>query len=118
MNPIRYKRRRGLFILLALPAAALFISLFTWIVMLLWNNVLAQVVHVGQVTFFQAMGILVLSKILFGGFGMRGRGRNWRSRMREKYDRMSPEEKEKFREKMNRCGRWTGNEEIPGALAE
>ncbi|HMC99291.1 MAG TPA: hypothetical protein VKH37_04030, partial [Ferruginibacter sp.] len=53
--------------------------------------------------------IFALSKILFGfnkGWGGGGRGR-WGRRMDQKWNNMSPEEREKFREKWNRhCGKW------------
>ena len=44
------------------------ITVFSGAVMLLWNNVLAAVVAVKLITFWQALGLLALSKILFGGF--------------------------------------------------
>jgi Ca2+/H+ antiporter, TMEM165/GDT1 family len=76
-------------------------------VMLLWNNVLVNVINVHIISFWQALGILVLSKILFGGF-FSGRGRrfgNWRLRMHDKWNNMTPEEQEKFRQQWyGRCG--------------
>jgi len=83
---------------------------FSAIVMALWNAILPDVTGVKAITFKQAMGILVLSKILFAGFGGRGgwgRGRQneWRNRMQEKLGSMTTEEREKFRaEWKNRCG--------------
>jgi len=98
-------RRVVLFILFA--AIAIFV--FGGVVMLLWNNVLAQVTHVSTITFIQALGILVLAKILFGGFrgGWGSRGYYWRRRMRDKWNNMSPEEREKFKQEwQKRCGHW------------
>ena len=76
---------------------------FGFVVMYLWNAVLPDVLHVSTITFWQALGILVLSKILFGGFrGGWGRhnkmhgGMEWRKKMEEKLRTMSPEEREKF----------------------
>lgn len=98
------------FIFFPLIAIA-FITVFSFVVMLLWNNVLAEVVNVRTVTFWQAMGILVLSKILFGGFGPGGKRGGppafARRRMEEKMKHLSPEEREKFKARMqNRCGNW------------
>ncbi|MFI5156807.1 MAG: hypothetical protein ACHQEM_11500 [Chitinophagales bacterium] len=92
-----------MFVLLGLAAGAL----FTYVVMLLWNQVLAQVVHVGLINFWQALGLLVLSKILFGGprGAHWGRHRYWGNKMRQKWMAMSPEEREKFKQEWkNRCG--------------
>ena len=61
----RFRAGRIVFIILI---AAVAILVFSGAVMLLWNNVLAQVTNVSTITFLQALGILVLSKILFGGF--------------------------------------------------
>lgn len=85
------------------------IIVFSAIVMELWNAILPAVIGVKAITFIQAAGILVLSKILFGGFSRRGgwqRGKHnqWRSNMQEKFASMTPEEREKFRaEWKNRC---------------
>src|SRR5262245_2583224 len=100
-----WARRVVLFILFA--AIAIFV--FGGVVMLLWNNVLAQVTHVSTITFIQALGILVLAKILFGGFrgGWGSRGYYWRRRMRDKWNNMTPEEREKFKQEwQKRCGHW------------
>ncbi|HOZ88018.1 MAG TPA: hypothetical protein PL029_09680, partial [Bacteroidia bacterium] len=66
---------------------------------------------VRPVTYTQAVGILLLARILFGGF--RGRGGNGKTGMnralppwREKMMNMSEEEREKFKsEWRERCGR-------------
>jgi Ca2+/H+ antiporter, TMEM165/GDT1 family len=71
--------------------------------MLLWNALLPAILGVGTITFWQALGILVLSKILFGGFSGHGHGRSRyhdhhrHYRMREKWMHMSPEEREKMK---------------------
>jgi hypothetical protein len=83
-----------------------FLALFSFIVMELWNNVLANVVHVSIINFWQALGILVLAKILFGGFrgGPWGRHR-WNQQMHRRWMNMTPEEREKFKaDWRSRCG--------------
>src|SRR6266516_2545712 len=96
------RRRLGRFILFAIIFAPLAIFIFGSIVMLLWNNVASPVLHLSTVTFWQALGILVLSKILFSSFsGGRGGGPGryaWRRRMMKNWKDMTPEEKEKFKE--------------------
>ncbi len=51
------------------------ILVFGAVVMGLWNAILPAVLGVKAITFLQALGILALSKILFGGFGRRGEGK-------------------------------------------
>jgi Ca2+/H+ antiporter, TMEM165/GDT1 family len=98
--------RRILFFILI---AALAIFVFGSVVMLLWNNILAPVLNISTITFVQALGILVLSKILFGGFrgGWGPRRHYWKQRMTQKWNNMTPEEKEKFKQEwQKRCGGW------------
>src|SRR5713226_1895648 len=94
--------RRLKFVLFA--AAALVV--FGFVVMSLWNWLMPALFGWRLINFWQALGLLVLSKILFGGFrGGPGRRVHWRRRMMERWDEMTPEEREKFREGMRgRCG--------------
>lgn len=111
----RIKRR-----LLFVPIAIGGFALFTWFVMLLWNNVLTAATGVRTISYFQALGIFVLSKILFGfngGWGGRRR-RRW-AQMDAKFAAMTPEEKEHFRsEWKERCNRWRGKDDIQTFTAE
>ncbi|WP_020604639.1 hypothetical protein [Spirosoma spitsbergense] len=93
------------FILLALFAV-------TFTVYWLWNNVLVAVVAVKPVTYWQAMGLLILSRLLLGGFKvggppsrppMGGRGDHWR----EKWRSMSDEERAAIKNKWRRWGKGT-----------
>ena len=72
------------------------------VVMVLWNAILPDLLGVKLIGYWQAMGLLVLCKILFGGFGSGGSGKNRfgkrRAFMRRKLATMNPEEREKFRE--------------------
>jgi hypothetical protein len=86
-----------------------FLALFSFVVYELWNGVLADVLGVKTITYWQALGILVLSKILFGGFpfkrGGPGFGPPWmrHHKMMEHWQSLTPEEREKIRQ---RCGDW------------
>ena len=72
-------------------------------VMGLWNWLAPATFGARTITFWQALGILVLCKILFGGFpGRPGRRGHWRDRMHERWSRMSPEERERFRQGLRR----------------
>jgi hypothetical protein len=81
------------------------IGLASLVVMALWNSLMPTVFALKPISFWQALGLLILSKIFFGGFrGRPGQGSHWR-RMMERWDHMSPEEREKFRQGMrHRCG--------------
>jgi hypothetical protein len=87
-----------------------FLAIFSLAVYLLWNHVLVDVLGVRLITYWQALGILVLAKILFSGFpGRRGGfGPPWRRRfMMERWESLTPEERERMREEMRqRFGDW------------
>ena len=99
-------RKRWLFIApLAILGMLLFVTIGGEVVRLLWNWLLPSLFGWPQITFWQALGLLALCRILFGGFGMHGSGRHrFRRRMEERCARMSPEERERFRERMR--ARW------------
>jgi hypothetical protein len=84
----------------------LFIGLFGLVVMRLWNWLMPALFGWHLISFWQAVGLLILSKILLGGFrGGPHRRWSWRRRMWERWERMTPEEREKFRQQMRgRCG--------------
>ena len=93
------RKRLIVFAPLVLMAFALFIAFGGWVVMSLWNWLLPPLFGWPALTFWQALGLLALCRILFGGFGLHGpdRSRRW--------SRMSPEERERFRQGMReRCG--------------
>jgi len=85
------------------------ITAFGFVTMELWNWLVPAVFGLKMITFAQALGLLVLSKILFGGFHKHGGGggRGWKRHMEERWATMTPEEREKFRAGMRgrgRCG--------------
>ena len=86
--------------------AALCVTVFSFVVMRLWNWLMPALFGWHLINFWQALGILVLSKIIFGGFrGHPGRHLYWRRRMMERWAQMTPEERETFRQGMHgRCG--------------
>ena len=97
------KKRRYLFFLFV----PLILIGLAAIVMFLWNAILPAVLHVEKLTYTQAFGLLILSKILFGGFPFPGRGRaNFGPprHIRAKWMNMSEEERTKFKEEWRkRC---------------
>jgi hypothetical protein len=81
--------------LIAPPAVVLFTWLFGELVMHLWNWLLPPILGLHMITFWQALGLLLLSRIFFGSWGSGG-NRGLRGR-RGRWDKMNPEEREKIR---------------------
>lgn len=79
--------------------AVLAAGVLSVVVMSLWNWLMPTIFGSRLITFWQALGLLVLARVLFGHFG-RGPGRrtHWRRRMMERWNQMTPEEREKFAE--------------------
>lgn len=103
-----FSKKKFIFIPLGIVA---FVTVISFVVMGLWNYLMPAIFHLGTITFWQAAGLFILCKILFGfGKGYRG-GAPWmRRRMEERFKNMTPEQKEKFKEHMRQhCdhyGRW------------
>jgi hypothetical protein len=94
---------RGLKFLLFVVLAA---TIFSFVVMWLWNWLMPAIFGLHAIRFWQALGLLVLSKILFSGFrGRPGFPGAWRMRLIERWEQMTPEEQDKFRAGMRAgCG--------------
>jgi hypothetical protein len=93
-----------------------------FIIMALWNNILAVIFPIALINFWQALGLFLLSKLLFGGFpgkpGWAGRRHNRREmeEMRSKWFNLSPEERKNFKQDMRsgfRCGKTSVSPESP-----
>jgi hypothetical protein len=97
------------------------VALLSFVVMSLWNQLIPSLFSGPSVSFWQAAGLLVLTRILVGGFRGHGgppwggRHRHWRNHMSERWESMTPEERERLREKFKHggCG-W----DPPGEAAE
>jgi hypothetical protein len=99
------KKKKWLYVVAPL-ALVVFIAIGGEVVQHLWNWLLPALFGWRQITFWQALGLLALSRILFGSFGGHGSpGSNLQRRMAERREQMTPEEREKFRQGMlSRCG--------------
>jgi hypothetical protein len=89
----RWKFFKGIKIL---AIAAVAITAFGYATEQLWNWLMPNIFGLRAITFSQAIGLVVLSKILFGGFGGRGGGPG-RNRWKERWEQMSDEDRERFR---------------------
>ncbi|MFT3919011.1 hypothetical protein [Cloacibacterium sp.] len=113
------QHKKGKFLIALLFISALF--LLPYIVMLLWNGILPEIIGVKNITYWQAVGIFILCKLLFGGFKRGGNHHHKKHQMmkkhfknccnnndnkssmkealRDKFMNMSDEERENFRQK-------------------
>ena len=103
---------------------ALFITLAGFVTMSLWNWLVPALFHGPPISLPQTFGLLLLTRILFGGFGGRRGGwaqrrRVWQQRMAGQLENLSPEEREKFRAQMQqRCSMgWMGRRQAAEAAA-
>jgi len=88
--------------LLFSPVAILGLALCAFlggeIVLQLWNRLVPELFGLRPVTFWQALGLLALCRVLFGRLG--GRGLDWsgnRRRFEARWKTMTPEERDRFR---------------------
>ena len=87
------------------------VAVFGYVVMSLWNWLGPDLFGFRTIGFWQALGLLALSRILFG-FRGGGHGERWKHRMKARWEGMTPGERERFREQMGgRCG--SGGGEVP-----
>jgi hypothetical protein len=90
--------------ILALATVSIFV--FSFFVMYLWNETLPVLFHFPVIKLWQALDLLILSRLLFGGLRGPWSGRHqWKSGIQRKWMSMTSEEKQKFQEDWgNRCG--------------
>jgi len=83
--------------------APLFVAALSLVVMLLWNALIPSLFAGPVVTFWQAAGLLVLCRLLFGGFRPHHDRHHWRHRgWHARWHRMTPEERDRFRDGFRR----------------
>jgi hypothetical protein len=99
-----YKRKwiaKGIFF------GAIFFALITLGTMYLWNNLLVNLFGLPEITYLQTLGLMLIGRLLTGGFGHRGghHRRRWGSHhWRKRWQNMSEEQRKAFMERSK--GRW------------
>ena len=93
--------KRGLKIGMWIVIGIAGIGAFGWLTMLLWNWLIPHLFNGPVLTFWQTVGLLVLSKIFFGSFGKgHHKSHQWGGYWKQRMNAMSPEDREKFKQKM------------------
>lgn len=64
---------KGKFFVKGLLFGIIFLGIFSLVVFLLWNWLMPSIFGLTTINYFQAIGILILSKIIFSGFGKKCR---------------------------------------------
>ena len=84
--------------------AVVFVSVAGAVVMWLWNALVPDIFGASEITWVQALGLLVLARLLVGGRGHGGPGgrRRWRGHSERKLANMSPEERERWKAERGR----------------
>ncbi|MDR3715428.1 MAG: hypothetical protein P4L51_21685 [Puia sp.] len=93
MKPFRTRKIAGI-VLLVITGIFLFGNITT----LLWNALMPVIFHLPIINFWQALGLLLLTKILFGGFRGGPRLHAKRDHLRQAWMNMNPEQREKFKQ--------------------
>jgi len=86
-----------------LVIAVALVAIVSWVVMSLWNWLAPALFGWREVTFVQAAGLLLLCRILFGSLRGGYAGMHWRRRLAERWEKMTPEERERLRAGMRGC---------------
>ena len=81
------------------------LAIVSFVVMLLWNNIVVTLFGLKMISYFQSMGLLVLVRIMTGNFGPRGFGgpgsmMHRKGFMQERWKNMTEEEKNQWKERM------------------
>ncbi|MFN3020851.1 hypothetical protein ACK1KB_07685 [Chryseobacterium sp. TY3] len=98
MNP-GYKKNYKNRLRLIFVAVVGLVFLLGWVVQLLWNWLLPEILGVKSISYWQAFGILILSKILFGSFHGSGRGKGrFKDKFNQEMSQMTDDDKVRFRE--------------------
>lgn len=111
------KKHWGFKIVGAIVIGGAFVFLYIFAFKSLWNWIVPAVFKGPTITFLHAFGIMLLAKMLFGGFhgksgkcggGWKNRKKQfWKQRFKDKWQHMSEEEKaalkNKFKSKFGKC---------------
>ena len=96
---------KSLFLLKCVLLGILAVIVFGWVTMLLWNWLVPELFNGREIDFWQALGLLILSKILFSGLGKKGGAHGpapyWKQRLHEKFSKMPADQRAEFKRRLN-----------------
>jgi len=114
--------KRGWWIAKFVVFGVLMVVLLGLVTQFLWNWLLPDIFGFPMINFWQAIGLFLLAKIIFG-FGGGGKGKwdsrrshQWKRHWAEKYSKLSPDERERFKQKLK--DKWCSWEENPAKPTE
>ncbi len=102
--------------------APLFVLVFVGGTQWLWNHLAVDLFNAPHITFVETIGLMLLGRLITGGFHKGPGSHKWQGegfsgppwkrarQMREKWYKMTPEEREEFKKKWADCGPSWGGE--------
>lgn len=93
-----------------LVAGIVALAVFGGVIMVLWNLLMPAILNLPAISYWQALGLFLLSRALFGRFGGWGR-RIGGTRFARGWNSLTPEERQRFRQAMGTCGGRFGGEQ-------
>ena len=114
-------RNRKMWIGKAIVFGALLFVLLGLVTQFLWNFIMPDIFGLPVINFWQGIAMFLLAKLIFGFGGGRGkwsgyRNHQWKREWVEKYSKLSPEDRERFKQKMK--DKWCSWEESSAKQAE
>lgn len=109
--------KRGWWIAKFVVFGVLMVVLLGSVTQFLWNFIMPDIFGLPVINFWQGLAMFTLAKLIFGFGGGGGnkwgryRGQQWRAHWAEKYSKLSPEERERFKQKFKE--KWCAWEENP-----
>lgn len=103
------KYKMAFYILLGILAGTALFILFGFAVQFLWNQTIADMFGLTAISFWQALGVFILAKLLFG-FGISGSGSNSGGKTRQRRKDGDDEPPSRNNDEFRRFWRDTGRE--------
>ncbi|MBL7773043.1 MAG: hypothetical protein JNM95_09290 [Chitinophagaceae bacterium] len=87
-------------LLILIPITLL--ALLPYLIMVLWNRLVTDIFHLRAIHYWEALGLFILGRILFGNFGFNKHGHKPSGHFKKHFMNMSDEERSRFRAEWKR----------------